>query len=496
MNFLQLRRSLVNGFAVITLASSILLASCGGGGSSQSAGVGGTGIVAGETTGFGSIYVNGSRYDTNSSQFIVDGDSNATQDDLAVGMYVKLRVKTLDGNFTGETLEVVYDDEVQGPVAGILPACPCPGETQRTFTVFGQNVTVDETTTIFDGTSFAGLANNDVVEVSGFRTSDTDITASYVEFKELLGAGSEVELRGIVTGHNPAPPESFGIVSAPGITITTDGLTVKELEGNILDDDLYVEVKGEYQNATTILATKIEFEDDDFGDDVDDVSLQGVISEYNSTADFEIDGLPIDASGAGLTVEEENQLGNGVEVEVEGNIEGGIFVAEELELRDGESELLTTVRFIDLPGNRFQLEYPGQGDDSLGRVWINTDGQTLFEDESVANLPNFSLDQLAIGNFVKVKGIAGTGMVSAEIVKRLDPDSSKLEGAVEAFNPNSSPDTSITILGITYPIDASAEYEDNTLTRVQFFGTPLQIGDIVELEDDEPDGDADEVDFD
>ncbi|MDH3763398.1 MAG: hypothetical protein OEU50_20680, partial [Gammaproteobacteria bacterium] len=98
------------------------------------------------------------------------------------------------------------------------------------------------------------------------------------------------------------------------------------------------------------------------------------------------------------------------------------------------------------------------------------------------------------------KGIANLSGVNpevdAEIIKRRDPNSVKLEGAVEAFDPNPAPDTSITILGIAYPIDATAEYEDGTSNRVDFFATPLLIGDIVELEDDEPDGDADEVEFD
>ena len=178
----------------------------------------------------------------------------------------------------------------------------------------------------------------------------------------------------------------------------------------------------------------------------------------------------------------------------------GVLIADELELRDGDSELRTTIKTRDLGNSRIELEFPGFGDDSLGTVWVNVDGQTLFEDESAANQPNLSLDLLMVGDFVKVKGIANlSGInpeVDAEIVKRRDPNSVKLEGAVEAFDSNPAPDTSITILGIAYPIDASAEYEDGTLTRQQFFGTPLQIGDIVELEDNEPDGDADEVEFD
>jgi hypothetical protein len=194
-------------------------------------------------------------------------------------------------------------------------------------------------------------------------------------------------------------------------------------------------------------------------------------------------------------------LDEGVEIEVEGDIVGGRLIADEVELREGETELRTTVSSIALP-NRFQVEYRDQPlGPVLGTIWINTDGQTLFEDkdDSAGKTPveNFSIDLLEEGNFVKIKGIAESGEVSAQIVKRLDPDdSSKLQGAVEAFNSNQFPDTSITILGITYPIDENAEYEDGSSSRTLFFST-LKAGDIVELEDDEPaDADADEVKLD
>ena len=503
MNIVHLRRNLSHGMVAIVVAGSVFLASCGGGGSSggssQSAGVGGTGIAAGKTTGFGSIYVNGRRFNTATSQFIIDGDPG-NQGDLSVGMFVLLKVKTLDGNFTDEALEVVYDDEVQGPVAGILPAtCPCPGETQRTFTVFGQNITIDETSTIYDGTTFADLINGRLVEISGFRTSANDITATYVEDKGAISVGSEVELRGTVSGYVPPVPgpESFVI---DGITITIDGMTEKFLESGPLQDGMFVEVEGLYQSATVVLAREIEEEDEDFGDDVDDVSLQGVISNYDQiTGEFDIDGLPIDTSQA-TELSPANVLDlldDGVEIEVEGDIEGGVLIADEVELREGQTELRTTVSDIELP-NRFQVEYP-----TLGMVWINTDGQTLFEDEDDSGgktpVENFSIDLLALGDFVKVKGITESGEVTAQIVKRLDPnDSSKLQGAVEAFV--RTVPASITILGVEYPIDAFADYEDaagSTLTKDQFFDQ-LEVtpNAVVELEDDEPDADADEVEFD
>jgi hypothetical protein len=500
MNFVQLRRKLSQGMLVCVVASSVLLVSCGGGGggsgSSQSAGIGGTGIAAGKTTGFGSIYVNGSEYNTDASQFIVDGESfpDQTAANLQIGMFVKLRVKTLDGNLTGTALEVVYDDEVQGPVSAI--STPGAGDTQRTFNVFGQNVTVDEITTIFNGTTFLGLSNNDVVEISGFRTSSNDITATYVEDKGNISPGSEVELRGTISGYTP-PTEEFML---DGVLIRFDSsATDIEVPNGVLDNGLFVEVEGTYQTVPVVRidADEIEFEDEEFGDDIDEISLQGIISTYNSIANFVIDGLVIDASGVGLSVEEENQLGVGVEVEVEGDIIGSMLIADELEFRAGDSELRTTIKDIDPILKRLELEYPGQPMGAgLGTIWVNTDGQTLFEDESAANLPNLLFGQLAIGDFVKVKGIANLTEVNAEIVKRKDPDSTKLEGLVEAKDDL----VSITILGITYPVDPAATYEDENgmlMNATDFFDAIVIDSSIVELEDDDPaDADADEIEFD
>jgi hypothetical protein len=483
------------------LVSIAMLNACGGsgGGSDTTAGIGGTGIAVGKITDFGSIYVNGNIFNTNLSQFIVDGDPNASQSDLAIGMVIFVKAETNNGTFTGKALEVVYDDEIQGPVAA-LPAL-VGGETQRTFTVFGQTVIIDDTDTLFQGApanpgfGFDTISNNDVVEISGFRTASNTISASYVEWKEALVVGSEVELRGTISGYNP-PIEQFMLDT---FRVDFDSMVTEiETPNGMLSNGMYIEVKGTYQTGPVrVDADKIEFEDEDFDDDIDDISLQGVISNYVNNSNFEIDGQLIDASGANpFPTNALSLLDDGVEVEVEGDIVGGTLIADELELRGGDSELRTTIKGIDSANKRLELEYPGQPMGAgLGTVWVKTDGQTLFEDESVANLPDLSFDQLAIGNFVKVKGIADMGEVNAEIVKRLDPDSTKLEGLVEAKDHL----VSITILGITYPVDPAATYEDENgipMNATDFFNAIVVDTSVVELEDDDlADADADEVEF-
>lgn len=482
----------------LLLLCGILVGACGGGGSSQSAGVGGTGIsnskgvVRGKVTDFGSIYVNGVKFNTDSSEFFVDGMAGATQSDLAIGMVVTLEVETQKGAYTGKAFSVVYDDEVQGPVSAAPVAVPGSGGTRKTFNIFGQLVTIDDTETVFRGTSFADLAVDDVVEISGFRSSDMEIFASYVEWKEDLVPGSEVELRGIISGYT-SPTQQFML---DGVLITFDNMTEIELGSGSLANGLYVEVEGRYQAGASVYAEEIEEEDNEFGGDLEDLSLQGFVSSYVSIADFRINGQKVDASKAKLSpANAAALLGNGAEVEVQGDLVAGVLHADELELRSGDSELRAFVSSVNAAQNRFRVSFTGLP----GSVRILVNGQTLFDDEGPLELPDFSLGDMNPGDFVRVKGTESGGDVVAETVKRLDatdPDDSKLEGRVDAFVPNAS----ITVLGIAFNVDSGilTQYEDESgsVSAATFFGN-LAVGDQVEIEDEEvADGFAEEVKLD
>ena len=478
------------------LISGLIVSSCGGGAgggdSSQSAGIGGTGIslargyVQGKVTGFGSIYVNGEKFNTDTSEFFVDGNPNGSQDDLAVGMIVTLGVEIIDGVYSGKALDVVYDDEVQGPVA----ATPVDiGGGQKTFMVFGQTVTIDGTETVFKGkTSFDTLDADDVVEISGYRSSPTEIFASYVEWKETLVNGSEVELRGTISGYTP-PTQEFML---DGFRITFDNNT--EIEADDLVNGLYVEVEGRYEQVGPLVrADQIEAEDEGLGDDVDEVSLQGPVSDYMGIDDFKINGQQVDAGQASLSpANAEVLLGNGIEVEVEGDILGGVLVADELELHEIETSLKG---FVSPPlfGDdiRFEVNFAG-----LGAVEIVTNDETEFEDNGPLELSNFSVSDIDVGDFVVVEGVELTNKLSAGKVQRLDsadPDDSELQGQVDAFVSNAS----ITVLGVPFMVDdgTNTEYKDGSgvISAATFFGK-LSIGSRVEIKDEVlEDGFADEV---
>ena len=74
--------------------------------------------VTGEIDGFGSVIINGTRYDTDSADVKIDGE-DASLSDLSVGQTVALRARR---NAEGElptALRVRYEEVLEGPVESI-----------------------------------------------------------------------------------------------------------------------------------------------------------------------------------------------------------------------------------------------------------------------------------------------------------------------------------------------------------------------------------------
>jgi hypothetical protein len=322
----------------IFLCSSLLV-SCGG--SVNLAGIGGTGITSGEITQFGSVHMNGVIFETTNSEFEVDGDIYPDQfeairdGELSVGMVAKV-YGTTDGNgLTGTADLVVYDDDIEGPVSNL----GIQNGTTKTFEIFGQTIVIDEFDTFFDGTDFHTLSEDDIIEVSGLHASATKIHATYVKFREILMDGSELELKGDISSHD----SEFDNFILGGVLIDYSTIPPEDIDvtGDVLYDGLYVEVHGTYNEPdSSITAVEIEEEDEEFGDDIEHISLEGIIADFSNTPTirFTINSQPVDASGAVFFDSDENpfipsgELSNGVRVEVEGTISGGVLYADEVEL--------------------------------------------------------------------------------------------------------------------------------------------------------------------
>ena len=333
----QMHRVIIVAAALVL---SVLIVACGGGGggggSLAGGGIGGTGVTSGTITGFGSVFVNGIEFETEGAARDVDGKidiSNGSDDDavLGIGMVVTIIGTVNDDGVTGTADSIVYDDVVEGPVTDEQD----DGDPDtRTFNIFDVTVVIDRATTVFVSTDHDALAENDLLEVSGYFGVDGKLLATRVEGKDKLVPGvSEVEIKGEVTGFD-SNSSTFELLGLDGITITFDNATVFEDLPDTVADGQFVEVKGTVFEGS-IFASRIELEDEGFGYDVDRISIEGIVTDFTDITNFRVSGQRVNASSAAFDPSSlQSSLADGDRVEVEGSLVGGILQAREVELED------------------------------------------------------------------------------------------------------------------------------------------------------------------
>jgi hypothetical protein len=326
----------------------VALSGCGGGGGGSTvAGIGGTGkIASGTITDFGSIFVNGIKYDIDSASLEVNDDDSAglSQDDLRIGMVVTVTAVVFDDDGDGNDDNgvaslVVYDNEIEGPISGITDE---DVRGTKSFSVLGVSALIHSADTQFDdgdglNLTFDNIADGDVVEISGFFDGSNVLNATYIKKTDDFDLGSsEVEFKGTA---------DTGTDAGAGNSFTLDGVTVNiladadlsEVPGGRVTDSMLVEVEGTLtdDNPPTIAAFRIEQEDVGLEEDAGEIELEGLVSDFVDNSNFRVDGQLVDASDAEFKPTDlDLRLSDGTKVEVEGTIEGGILNARKVEEED------------------------------------------------------------------------------------------------------------------------------------------------------------------
>lgn len=470
--------------ALIGLAAS----ACGGGGGGLGlavsdnmpvAGISGSGfITSGTIDSFGSIFVNGVEYETDGAQITLDGE-DSSEDRLGIGMVVIVQGTLNDDGITGSAEQVIFNDAVEGPISAIQSD---PDGDSKLLSVLGVDVIVERTGTVFENITFDTLAVGDVIEVSGYPESGNNLRATRVEKKSDFVAGqTEVEAKGVVSNLD-ASQFSLG-----AYIVDYSNADLSELRGGALADGQMVEVYGTLQDQL-ITATRIEEESDitDYLDDDSEFSVQGAIDDFVGSADFQVDGVRVDAGNA-ILIPSGLNLADGVVVEVDGSWNGRVLTADRVEARRGRIEIEAAVISVDSGGGTVTLGLFG------GNITVQIDAGTLLDDDTRQAYP-LTLGDISSGDFLEVEAILlDDGTLVATRIDRDETDDEVLQAPVESFNAG----TDITLLGITYSI-AGAEFEgfDDTDLSADAFFSQLQVGDLVKIKDEEvADGVADEIEF-
>lgn len=447
------------------------LAGCGHHGSSGGPVLGGgqpsspSTAAYGTVASFGSVIVNGVRYQTSTAQFTVDG-SPGSEDDLAVGDVVLVRGTLDSGGTTGVASSVVFDDQVQAPIGALDAAA-------GTLLVLGQIVRIDADTSFDAGVqpaSLAGLAVGTVVEISGFRRGDGSIAATRIEPKP---AASERELTGVVANHDSVA-HRFNVAAA-----VVDYTAVSQLQnfptGGIADGQL-VEVRGGTVTNGTFAPSRIEFKTTGLAGAANERrELEGFITRFASVADFAVAGLDVATNGQTIFVGgQAADLAQNVKVEVEGALNAaGALVAGKVHIRrPAASRIAALVDSVNPVAGSFVV---------LG-ITVRVDALTRIEDKTAARLRPFAVANLAVGNYVEVRGVEETAanwQVLGTLVEREAPGAgSELRGFVESVTR-----PLLTVLGVQISTDGGTQFRDvndQPLTATQFF-SQLTTGGLVKV---------------
>lgn len=318
--------SMRHASAVLLALSAAVITACGGGGdaavtaSTSGATERATAYAAGPITGFGSVIVNGVRYDDSKAMVTDDDDHAHSRDRLKLGMMVEIDGAGLDHAIgLGRALHIRFGSEIVGPVTAPYD------EGTGTLGILGQTVEVKDTTVIDDGLigGVAPLALGDVLEVHAqFNVSSGHYVATRIEG---AAGATTYKLRGLVAKLAP-DAKTFEL---GGLLI--DYSKVSDLPQN-LADGLRVRVRLDPNHAegapwiAISVHTGVRKVEDHEGADV-----RGAITVFRSSTDFEINGLTVNAATAAFP-DGTAGLQQGAMVEVEGAIVDGVLVATKVEL--------------------------------------------------------------------------------------------------------------------------------------------------------------------
>ncbi|MDH5668643.1 MAG: DUF5666 domain-containing protein, partial [Nitrospira sp.] len=416
-------------------------------------------------TGFGSIYVNGKKFETDDVTVEQDGEFRQCRIDQADTCGVKKgMVVTVHGSLNGDQRtahSISQKDAVEGLVQSISPD-------GLSLIVMGQTVLVDSTT-MFEN-SFTPVVGQHV-EVNGHIRPAGLIHATFIELKS---AAVTPEVRGFVSDH-VSGAATFKIGN---LTVHYGGADIHNMplpNGNNWDGR-FVEVKGaggafipgpDSQTEGTLTAIKVERENDGIDSHADEFEVEGFVTNVMSsdlaagTAHFFIGTREVRTTDntefRGGTIDE---IMVGAKLSAEGSVVDGVITADHVKFHDS----------IRVEGDIMKTESDTFTIAGLTSIMISINTRTDFHGLS-------GLADVIEGAHVRVRGKMGS-MPSSFLAASLElrsPDSDiSIQGPVQMIN-----GTELVILGVSVDvqtIDHFKNMDGTSITRDVFLSTLTEQG--------------------
>lgn len=393
----------VAGLGACALA---LMAACGGGGDSGTGSSSNEAVYQGTIGGFGSVIVNGVRFDDSSAGITLD-DNVSHVGALKLGMRTEIKGSVSDDGTAGSARSVSVDTSVRGAVASI-------DLVNNRFQIRGISVQTDDKTVYEGAANLAALKTGDWVEVHGS-----------VDFTNRVVQATRVEVKA---------PEDIGrmVLFGKATAVATTRFTLGDLtvdysqarligfDAGVIPEGAMVRVRsntapvGNVLQATVVKAVKAPRLTDGTP-----AAVEGRVQQFVSASDFLVSGTAVDATNAQFDNGTAADLAEGKRVIVYGTLSNGKVVAKKLRFfkkdQDGEVRLIGMV-----------TDYVSVSSFKVRGVAV---------DASAAEFKDGDAAQLANGRLVEVKGQAEGSVVKATRVEFEDfsVGNSVLTGAVADF---------------------------------------------------------------
>ncbi|OUS28648.1 hypothetical protein A9Q99_11585 [Gammaproteobacteria bacterium 45_16_T64] len=360
-------------------------------------GIEGTGIIAGAEnqlitygpiTQFGSIYVNGAKYEIDDAA--ITFTNNIGNPELRLGMMVQVNTdwqQQDNGVFTAQS--VLFDKQLEGPIASVTAM----GDT-LTLTVLGSTVIVDNNTSIHRVLSTPMVAGK-MVTVSGITNEKQQLLATYISVHaQPFDDEQDIEFEATIQAIDHAEQR----LTINGMSIDVSHTQWKHSTLDSIQVGDKVEVIGQYHGTThSVTANRIRYKRHEL--DVSNgnrVDLDTFVTHYKSNNTFQLNGFASDASNAHFVVGNAEDLRNGTRIRAVGYINNkGTFAIRSIRIKEkSKSSLKAPVSSIDTTlGSMVVLGLEGK---------VSTD--TLYNSTLEKHNKYISLRDIEVGSWVDIKG--------------------------------------------------------------------------------------------
>jgi hypothetical protein len=374
--------------AMLCVVAGVLVACGGGTNVASNPGTGGTGITAtGPVAGFGSVIVNGTRFDDTNARVQIDGDT-LWPSNLRLGMVANVTgvksyapvTATSIVSATGTANAIEVWSIAQGTVTNIV--------TPDKFTVAGMAMVTDAGTVLDGVMSVNDLTSQSVVKVWGQPTTSDFNQWSVTRLQVLGGAADTVSTGKIIL--NGTTPTLHGFVLANSPVKLWDGMLVRaagSLSSSPTGSTLTVSRISGLPGATSGYS-----------------ELQGVVTSVvlgtgtttiSKVTRLNIGTVEVDMSNATLSPADAS-IAQGSRIEVEGTWNTGVLVATKAEVKSAEQ-----IQRVEIEGKIDQFT-------SVSNFIVR--GQRC-DASGLTKVGNGTLGGLAVGKRVELHGVKNGDVV-------------------------------------------------------------------------------------